>query len=371
MRIGLICEYNPFHNGHLYHINKIKEQYPEAELVLVMSGSVTERGDLSIINKWDKTDIALHFGIDLVIELPYSFASQSADLFCYGSIKLLNYLKVDKIVFGSENNNIEILKILADTQINNKEYDKKVQEYLELGFNYPTSLSKSLLDLTGYDIKEPNDILGIGYVREIIKNNYPIEPITIKRTNDYNSLSLDSEISSASGIREAIKNNINIEKFVPQYTLKFLDNPIFIEDFYPYLKYKIITEINELDKYQNVDNQIIPRIKKYIYQSHTLNELILNIKTKNYTYNKLKRMFVQILMSITKEELSNNVEYIRVLGFNSKGKKILNSIKKNLEIPILTTYDDKYLNIEYRVTSVINLITNGLNEHEYKIIIKD
>ena len=372
MRVGIICEYNPFHNGHLYHINKIKEQYPEAELVLVMSGSVTERGDLSIINKWDKTDIALNFGIDLVVELPYPFASQSADLFCYGSIKLLNYLKVDKIVFGSENNNIEILKILADTQINNKDYDKKVQEYLELGFNYPTSLSKSLLDLTGYDIKEPNDILGIGYVREIIKNNYPIEPITIKRTNDYNSLSLDSEISSASGIREAIKNKINIEKFVPQYTLKFLDKPIFIEDFYPYLKYKIITEINELDKYQNVDMKIIPRIKKYINQSNTLDELILNIKTKNYTYNKLKRMFIQILMSITKEELRQiDINYIRVLGFNKKGKNILISLKKEINIPILTKYDDKYLNIEYRVTSIINLIYHGLDEHEYKIIIKD
>ena len=218
MRIGIICEYNPFHNGHLYHINRIKEMYPNSELVLVMSGNVTERGDLSIINKWDKTDIALHFGIDLVVELPYVFASQSADLFCYGSIKLLNYLKVDKIVFGSETDNIEVLKTLANAQLNNKS-----KGYLELGLNYPTALSKALFDITGYSVKEPNDILGIGYVREIINHNYSIEPITIKRTNNYNSLSLDSEISSASSIREAIKNKMNIEKYVPKYALRFLE----------------------------------------------------------------------------------------------------------------------------------------------------
>lgn len=372
MRIGIICEYNPFHNGHLYHINKIKEMFPNSELVLVMSGSVTERGDLSIINKWDKTDIALHFGIDLVVELPYIFASQSADLFCYGSTKILNYLKVDKIVFGSENNDVDILKYLANTQLKDPSYDIKVKEYLELGFNYPTALSKSLLDITGYNVKEPNDILGIGYVREIIKNNYNIEPITIKRTNDYNSLALETEISSASSIREALKKKINIEKYVPEYTLKYLANPIFIEDFYPYLKYKIITELDKLDKYQNVDSQIAPRIKKYITNSQSLDELILNIKTKNYTYNKLKRMFIQILMSITKEELNNiDVKYIRVLGFNNTGRNILNSLKKDIDIPIITKYDEKYLNIEYRVTSIINLIYNGLNEHEYKIIIKD
>ena len=371
--VGLICEYNPFHNGHLYHINKIKELYPDSILVLVMSGSVTERGDISIINKWDKTDIALHYGIDLVVELPFIYSTQSADIFCYSAVTILNYLKVDTIVFGSESNNIEQITELAKIQLDNNDYNNKIQEYLKNGLNYPTALAKALEDISNININTPNDILGIGYVREIIKNNYNINPITIKRTNDYNSKELNDNISSATSIRESIKNNIDISKYVPSYTLKYINNPIYLDDFYKYIKYKIITEINSLDKYQLVDDNIIPRIKKYIYDSNSLEELIQNIKTKNYTYSRIKRILIQILFSITKEDIINNkdINYIRILGFNNEGKNYLNSIKKDINIPILSTYDDKYLNIESRVTNIINLLTNNKKEYEYKQIIKE
>lgn len=369
--IGIICEYNPFHNGHLYHLNKIKEMYPDSYIILVMSGSTTERGCLSIINKWDKTSIALNYGIDLVVELPFTFASQSADLFCYGSMKILNYLKVNKIVFGSESNNIEMLTKMASIQLNNNEYDNLVKEYLKEGYNYPTALSKSLKDITNIEINEPNDILGIGYIREILKNNYNIEPICIKRTNDYNSLALDNEIVSATSIRNALLNNIDVSKYVPSYTLNFLKDLRFIEEYYELLKYKIISEIDNLNIYQTVDEAIIPRIKKYIYNSNNLDELIQNIKTKNYTYNKLKRMFIHILFSFTKEEANNiDIEYIRILGFNNRGKEYLNKIKKEMNIPLITKYNNKYLYIENRITNIINIKHNGLQEYEYKPIIQ-
>lgn len=371
--IGIICEYNPFHNGHLYHINKIKEMYKDSIIVLVMSGSVTERGDLSIINKWDKTDIALNYGIDLVVELPFVFSSQSADIFCYASMKILNYLGVNKIIFGSESNDINKLKILANNQIYNKEYDSTIKELLKQGYNYPTALSKSLEKITNINIDTPNDILGIGYIREIIKNNYNIEPICIKRTNDYNSNNIDNNICSANAIRKAIIEKKDISKYIPDYTNKYLSNTIDINNYYSYLKYKIISEIDNLEIYHSVDKDIIPRIKKYIYISNTLNDLILSIKTKNYTYNRLKRMFIHILFNFTKDEANNNKEitYIRVLGFNKNGQQYLNSIKKNIEIPILTTYEDKYLYIENRITNIINInIPNSKKEYENKIIIK-
>lgn len=371
--VGIICEYNPFHNGHLYHINKIKEMYTDSIIILVMSGSVTERGDLSIINKWNKTDIALNFGIDLVVELPFVFSSQSADIFCYTSIKILNYLGVNTIIFGSESNDINKLKILAKNQIDNKKYDTSIKELLKQGYNYPTALSKSLEKITNINIDTPNDILGIGYIREIIKNNYNIEPICIKRTNDYNSDNLDNSISSASAIRKAILEKKDISNYIPNYVNKFIDSPIYIENYYSYIKYKIISEIDNLEIYHSTDKEIITRIKKYIYTSNSLNELILNIKTKNYTYNRLKRMFIHILFNFTKKEANNNKEvtYIRILGFNKKGQHYLNSIKKNIDIPLLTTYDDKYLHIENRITSIINInIPNSKKEYEYKIIIK-
>lgn len=371
--IGIICEYNPFHNGHLYHLNKIKEMYPNSLIILVMSGNITERGDLSIINKWDKTLIALHYGIDLVVELPFTFSSQSADIFCYGGMSILNHLKVDKVIFGSECNNINDLTKIAKTQLNNKEYNIAIKNYLKEGYNYPTALSKALKDITLIDVKEPNDILAIGYIREIITNNYNIEPICIKRTNNYNDLSLNNYISSATSIRHALYNNEDISNQVPEYTLKYLHNLRYIEDYYPYLKYKIISEINNLDKYQTVDKNIIPRIKKYILQSNSLEELILNTKSKNYTYNKLKRMFTHILMSFTKEEASKNtkIEYIRILGFNKKGQQYLNKIKKNINIPLITKYNDKYLNIENRISNIINLNQNDKLEYQYSTIIFD
>ena len=166
--IGIIAEYNPFHNGHLYHLNTIKEKYPDATIVLIMNGNFTERGDVSLINKWKKTKIALDLGIDLVVELPYPFATQSADFFSYGAITLLEKLKVDKLVFGSESNNIEDLKLIAKTQIENDEFEKLVKIYSKMGKNYPTALSCALEDLTGKKIETPNDLLGICYIKTIL-----------------------------------------------------------------------------------------------------------------------------------------------------------------------------------------------------------
>lgn len=365
--IGIICEYNPFHNGHLYHINKIKEKYPNYNIILVMSGNFTQRGELSVIDKWDKTSIALNYGVDLVVELPFKFATQSADIFAKGAIKILNYLKVDKIIFGSECNDIKSLKELATTQINNKKYDDLVKSYLDKGINYPTALSKALKDITGKTVDTPNDILGISYIREILKNNYNIEYETIKRTNNYNDKHTSGKISSASSIRELLKKNKRVSKFVPKLTNKYLNknNLMFIDDYYPFLKYKILCEINDLNKYQTVDEGLSNRIKKYIYESNSLEELIQNVKTKRYTYNKLKRMFLHILLGFTKDIANSNLDYIRILGFNKSGKDYLNTLKKEIDIPIITNFGNSkgLLNEELKYISILGI--NKKNHLEF------
>ena len=354
MNIGIICEYNPFHYGHLYHLNKIKELYPNSNIILVMSGWITERGDLSLIDKFKKTDVALEYGVNLVVELPFKYI-QSADYFAKGSIQILNKLGCDTIVFGSESNNIDELIDLANIQINNKEYDNLVKKYVDEGINYPTALSKALKSITGKTVDTPNDILGLSYVREIIKNNYNIKPITIKRNGDYNSKVIEGKITSATSIRELLKKKKSIRKYVPKHSYESINNPLFIDDYFNYLKYKIISS-NDLTIYQGVDENISNRIKKYINESNSLDELLNLIKTKRYTYNRLKRTLTYILFSITKEDCSNlNLEYIRVLGFDKKGKDILNKIKKDIDIPILTNYDDKYLNKDLNINSIISL----------------
>ena len=370
MNIGIVCEYNPFHYGHLYHLNKIKEMYPDSNIILVLSGWITERGDLSLIDKFKKADIALNYGVNLVVELPFKYI-QSADFFAKGAVDILNKLKCDFIVFGSESNDVEELINLANIQIDNKKYDKLVKEYLNDGINYPTAMSKALKTISGKIIDTPNDILGLCYIKEIIKNNYNIKPITIKRDSDFNSKTIEGKITSATSIRELIKNKKRFKKYVPSYSYKHLKNCIFIDDYFDYLKYKIISSEN-LTIYQGVDNNIENRILKFINNSNNLDELLNNIKTKRYTYNRLKRILTYILLSITKEDCSNlNLEYIRVLGFNKKGKDYLNKIKKDIDIRILTNYQDKYLNKDLNINNIISLNKKIKNkktfiEKEYK-----
>lgn len=372
-KIGIICEYNPFHNGHLYHIEKIKELYPDSCIVLVMSGNFTQRGEASILNKWDKTDLALRYGVDLVIEIPFVFATQSADVFARASIELLTELKVDTLVFGSETNNIDILMELAHIQLKSKKYNALIQNYLEEGINYPTALSKALFTLTSRKIDKPNDILGLAYIREIIRMNSPIKPVCIKRNNDYNSKELNSNITSATSIRYALSLKEDVENYVPSYTNQLLleRNLVFTENYFSLLKYKLLTE-QDLSIYQTVDEGIENRLLKNIITSKNMEEFLLKIKTKRYTHSKLNRMFLHILCCFTKEEALKfkKCTYIRVLGFNMKGQNHLNEIKNDVNLPIVVKFasiQDPLLKLEFRSTCVYASI---LEEKEKQKIIE-
>ncbi len=362
MNIGIICEYNPFHYGHLYHLSKIKELYPKSNIILVMSGWINERGDLSLIDKFKKAEIALKYGIDLVIELPYIYM-QSADIFAKGAIEILNLFKCDTIVFGSESNDIDTLTNIAKLQIENNEYNTLVNNYLKEGLNYPTSLSKAIKQICNIEIKEPNDILGLCYIKEIIKNNYNIKPISIKRTSNYNSKTIEGKITSSTSIRELIKANKDIKDYVPHY--EYYINSIFLDDYFDLIKYQIIS-IKDLTIFNGIDIKLSNRLKKYINISNNIDELLNNIKSKNYTYNRLKRCLVYILFSCTKEEYNNlDLKYIRILGFNNIGKTILNKIKKDINIPILTQYDDKYLHKDLVINNILSLNNKIKNKKEF------
>lgn len=367
MNIGIICEYNPFHYGHLYQINRLKSMYPDATITIVMSGWITERGDLSLIDKFKKCDIALHYGVDLVAELPYNFI-QSADYFAKGSIEILNRLGCNYIAFGSESNDLDKLITLASTQINNKKFDKLVKDYMNSDMNYPTALNKALLDTCGASVSDPNDILGVCYLKEILKNKYNIKPILIKRESNYNSKKIEGKITSATSIRELLKNKKSIKKYVPKYTYKNLKDVIFLDDYFDYIKYKILS--TDISIYQGVDDNLKNRILNCINDSNNLDELINLVKSKKTTYNRIKRILNFILLDIKKDN-DFDLKYIRILGFNNKGKDILNKIKKNINIPILTKFDKKYLNDDLKITNILSLNKNikdkkSFIEKEYK-----
>lgn len=363
-KIGIIAEFNPFHNGHKYLIDKVKKLYNDSIIIVVLSSSFMQRGEISILNKWDKTNICLDNNIDLVVELPFVFATQSADIFAKGAIQILKNLKVDKLVFGSESNNIDNLITIANTELFNKDFSSLVKINLNNGDNYPTALAKAIKVLNNIEINKPNDLLGLSYIKEIIKQNSNIKPITIQRTNDYHDLTKNTttNIVSASNIRNLLSINEDITPYLEKNNIKYLRK---IDDtlLWNLLKYQIINNYNKLDKFQTTDEGIDNRIRKYINKSNSLTRLKENIKTKRYTNNKINRMFIHILTNFTKKEASSNqdITYIRVLGFNNKGKEYLNQIKKELSIPLITNgfiKDNPILEIEYRASYIYSLLTH-------------
>ena len=372
--IGIICEYNPFHNGHIYQINKIKEKYPDYTIIVVMCGNFTERGDVTIIDKWKRTEIALLNGVDLIVELPFPFATQSADFFAYGGVTILDYVNAEKIVFGSESDNITDLEIIAKTQIENNEFEKLVKIYSKMGYNYPTAIASSIKDLTGKKVNAPNDLLGVSYIKTILKNNYKIIPELIKRTNDYHSEFLNEEISSATSIRKSIKENDNIKNQVPKEELKYFNTIYDIEDYFNLIKYKIITE-KDLSIYQTVEEGIDNLLKKEIINVNSIKELKERIKSKRYTYNKLSRMLIHILCNFTKEDAKKykDITYIRILGLNKKGKNYLNKIKKDIKVPLISKVKrekDPMLEFEINTTKIYDIFNNNqLLKQEYQSII--
>ncbi len=354
--IGIIAEYNPFHNGHLYQIHEIKKRYPDSIIIAIVDGYFTQRGDISIITKEDKIKDALANNVDIVIELPVLFATQSADIFANSAIKLLNELKINKLCFGSESNNLELLSQIADKQLE-EGFNDKVKKYLKEGINYPTALKKALN--ISFDYNNPNDLLAISYLKTIKQNSYNIEPISIKRTNEYHDLTKNNGIISASNIRNKIIKHQNIKEFVP------IINNYYYNDYFKYLKIIILnTHLkNILDVDEGLDNSIINLLNK----SKSLDDLILNIKSKRYTYNKINRMLTHILLGIKKKDANLEIDYLKILGFSSRGKDYLNKIKKDISLPLYTNkLISKVKDYEIKSSLIYDLI-NDTSTYEFEI----
>lgn len=353
--IGIICEYNPFHNGHIYHIKKIKELYPDSLIILVLNGYFLERGEISLLSKEDKVKIALKNNIDLIVELPFVYGTQAADIFAEISLTILNNFHIQKLVFGSESADKNKIKDIALKQLNDNNYDEEVKLYLNEGLNYPTALAKAL------NQKEfsflPNDLLAISYTKAILKKNYSIEIVPLKRTNDYKDLTSNEPIISASNIREKIKQNQDISPYFPKETNTFLKQ-IDFGLFFQLLKIKILTT-KDLATILDVDEGLENRLIKAIKDSHTYEEFIEKIKTKRYTYNRLNRMCIHILIGLTKEDHNPPLDYIKVLGFNKKGQDYLNKIKDSLNIPLNINKNSIIYNYEITASLIYDIITNS------------
>ncbi|MBU5426497.1 nucleotidyltransferase [Tissierella pigra] len=366
--VGFITEYNPFHFGHKYHLEESMGKAKADYSIAIMSGSFLQRGEPSFIDKWTKAKMAVDNGVDLVLELPFIFSTQSAELFAYGGIKLLDSLNiVDYISFGSEIGDLEPLNTLASILAVEPDFYKEILRYnLSLGLSYSVSRSNALNNYINkyhinntYNYQEilnrSNNILGIEYLKSLINLNSKIKPVTIKRSGkDYNDLNLSNDFASATGIRNSIINNglPSIKNLVPFETYYHLEEYLqkyhkfnLLENYNQILLYLIRTiEIEKLKSLLDIEPGLENRIVNYGNKNNNIKEIINSIVTKRYPRTRIQRLFIHLLNQLDKKtfwELYNIYpSYVRVLGAGKNGLTLINKIKKNSSLPIITKFAD-------------------------------
>ena len=356
--VGIVCEYNPFHNGHIYHLNKAKEIARDGIVISILTGYFSMRGDISVINKLDKIKTALNHGVDITIELPYLLGTQNADIFAYNSIYLLNEMGVNEVVAGSETNDIEIIKKALEIE-KNIDFQNNIKHYLEQGFSYRKSYS---LALEKHNINlSSNDMLNVKYLQAINQINPNIKFTLIKRiNNNYHDEELnDSNIQSATAIRKAQ----NIEQYVPNDV-----NDIYInKGFYDLNKFSTI--LKHLIVSSNLNNifQTTEGIENLFNANfNNIDELIESLSNKRYTKSRIRRLISYILTNTTKDELvilDNPI--VRVTGFDEKGREYLNKNKK--DITYFTRITDKISSIYKKELQLAKIFTNIFNEDFIKM----
>ena len=356
--LGIICEYNPFHNGHLYHIEQSKKQVNPDYTVAIMSGNFTQRGDTALIDKWARAEMALRLGVDVVIELPLIYSISSAENFAQGAIKILDSLKSDiTLSFGSECTDISILEDVANVIINEPpKYVSMLKHELDKGLAFPKARENAVLmylnDIRKYAnvLSTPNNILGIEYIKAIRYLKSKINYITVKRYGtDYNSKKTYKQYASATAIREMFNNNQEIQEFLPKSSYNVMQNRLKYGQFVPSIKtfekeilYKLrLMSTEEIAEIQDVSEGLENKIKKAANTCNTIDELTNMIKSKRYTLTRIHRILLYCLFDITKEDVLESYKkkpYIRVLGMTEKGKEFISDLsKKNKNLPVITS----------------------------------
>lgn len=381
--LGIITEYNPFHNGHIYHIEKSKQITGADFVIAVMSGSFTEQGNISIYDKFKRATIAVENGVDLVLELPTIYANSSSEYFANSSISLLNSLNiVDCICFGSEAGNIDLLSNISNKIISNEDRIwKDISSNLKQGISFAKAREQSITKYLNteeiIEFSKPNNILAIEYLNSLSKLNSKIKPYTIDRNssnfNDTN-ISKDKIYTSATSIRNHIyekKEISDLKSLIPQNMLNIVCNiePTFNDKLLNILKYKIITSSKkDLSNIYEVTEGLENRIMSAISNSNTYDELIENIKSKRYQMSKIKRILNNIILNITKDDFEriykSNEQYAHVLKISKRGKTLLSQIAKNSSIPLITSVNDNVLNSLSDIQrSMINIDILATNIH--------
>ena len=390
--LGIVAEYNPFHNGHLYHIRKTKEKSGAKYVVCVMSGNFVQRGNTSIVDKWTKAKMALANEVDLIIELPTIYSVSSAESFAQGAIKILHNLGiVDTISFGTETDDFAALnnisKIIAEEP---KEYVNILKEELNKGVSFPKAREIALINYLNDDIRyknilnNPNNILAVEYLKALKKLKSKMVPVAIKREKVYyNDNSIVDDFASATAIRNMIihKEFDELSKVVPRISYDVISKEYEIGNFVPdissfekeifyVLRRMSLSEISELpDVTEGLENTI----KNAANFCNNIKDFINMVKTKRYTQTRIQRILIFALLGITKKDVQSAKKvnpYARILGFNDKGKMLLSAISQvNPKMPVITSvkkFVDSNVNKTYKRMLDIDIFATDVYTLGYK-----
>ena len=357
--IGIIAEYNPFHNGHEYQLKKAKELYPDKNIVVLMSGNYVQRGEPAIFNKYIRTRCALNANADIIFELPLLFATSSAEYFAQAAINAFHKLGIiDTLCFGAETDNLDLLKEIAHIFVTEPtEYKTLLQQELRKGNSFPKARMLAIKEIfhepeTDNILQQPNNILAIEYLKAIERCNANITPVIIKRIgNHYHDQNITGTFSSASAIRNSIQNNIfDFSHAMPNTSLQHLQDsirakPIFISDIYTILQYAIWREHNNLETYLDVPKDMANTLRSIKNYPATVDELIDVLSNKQYTSTRIQRALLHILLDIRKTDMEHAkncdfIQYLRLLGFRKESSYILREIKEHCDIPIINKVAD-------------------------------
>ena len=367
--LGLILELNPFHNGHKYFIDKVIEEIKPDKTIAIISSSFTMRGEISVLDKFEKTKQCLKNKIDIILELPFAYAVNSCDYFAHYAIKILNEFKISHLAFGSEIGNIEELKDIYKIT-KSFEYNDLIQKELAKGSSYPNSSLKALISLsdnTKYinNFSLPNNTLALSYLKAIEEINGSIIPFTIQREDNqyFDTLATEGRLASASALRSLINNDLPTDSFIPNYQYNFIKEIDANEKLYQLFKYQLLNKPN-FDNIINISEGIENRLLNFT-SSKTYQEYINNTYTKRYPSNRIKRIILHIIANSNKDLLKSDEVYLRVLGLNSNGIKYIKKLNnKNIIMNTKDALDNssstikQILELELKMTKVYELVTN-------------
>lgn len=351
--ISIISEYNPFHNGHAYQISEVKKLFDGAKIISIMSGSFTQRGTPSLLDKWTKARLAINGGCDLVLELPFTSAVRSAQDFARGAVRLINKLGiVDAISFGAETSNLRQLQSAAEV-FDDKNFSAQIKAEMSHGISYAAAVTKILSTATKIDeniLRQPNNILAVEYLRTLPKN---IQPILIPRVGAaYNSLTLNEKFSSATAIRQAVQQKLpdweKISKSVNKKVLAELQAAKFPDEEFllrPLLTKIFTTSPENLRKIYGMHEGLEYRLINAAKSAKTFDEFLKSVSNKRYQISRIKRLLLHLMMNLTEEKVFElqDADFVRVLAFNDVGKILLKEIRKVSNLPIITKVT-KHLN---------------------------